>query len=120
MSRGVYKAAGYEEENGKKPIQNLVPKKYKLLFGDVNPSLNQQGDIFLLHKDTALLKERGLSFFLLRCKRDEAQPFMEWVVETILPPEVQKLASTIEEKDAVIALMNDNLQGRDNQIQAIK
>ena len=34
--------------------------------------------------------------------------------------EVQKLASTIEEKDAVIALMNDDLKGRDNQIKAIK
>ena len=28
-----------------------------------------------------------------------AEPFMEWVVETILPWEVRKLASTIEEKD---------------------
>ena len=45
---------------------------------------------------------------------------MEWVVDTVLPREVQKLASTIEEKDSVIALMNDDLQGCDNQIQAIK
>ena len=45
---------------------------------------------------------------------------MEWVVETVLPRKVQKLASTIEEKDAVIALMNDDLQGRDDQTQAIK
>ena len=42
VSRDVYKAIGYEEENGKKVIQNLVPKKYKLRFGDVNPSLNQR------------------------------------------------------------------------------
>ena len=45
---------------------------------------------------------------------------MEWVVDTVLPREVQKLASNIEEKDSVIALMNDDLQGGDNQIQAIK
>ena len=45
---------------------------------------------------------------------------MEWVVETVLRQEVQKLASTIEEKDAVIALMNDDLKGRDNQIKTIK
>ena len=44
---------------------------------------------------------------------------MEWVVETVLPREVRKLTSAIEEKDAVIALMNDDLQVRDNQIQAI-
>ena len=45
---------------------------------------------------------------------------MEQVVETVLPREVRKLTSTIKKKDAVIALMNDNLQGRDDQIQAIK
>ena len=41
VSRDVYKATGYEEENGEKAIQNLVSKNYKLRFGDVNPSLNQ-------------------------------------------------------------------------------
>ena len=45
---------------------------------------------------------------------------MEWVVETVLSREVRKLASTIEGKDAVIVLMNDDLQGRDDQVQAIK
>ena len=45
---------------------------------------------------------------------------MEWVVETFLPGEVRKLASATEEKDAVITLVNDDLQYRDNQIQAIK
>ena len=45
---------------------------------------------------------------------------MECAVETVLPREVRKLASTIEGKDAVIVLMNDDLQGRDDEIQAIK
>ena len=31
VSRDVYMAFGYEEESGKKAIQNLVPNKYKLL-----------------------------------------------------------------------------------------
>ena len=33
-------------------------------------------------------------------------------METVLPREVQKLASAIEEKDAAIALLNDDLQNR--------
>ena len=85
VSRDVYKAIGYEEENGKKAIQNLVPKKYKLHFGGVYPSLNKHEDTFLLHKDTALLKEPGLYCFLLSCKRDEAKPLMKWVAEIVLP-----------------------------------
>ena len=42
------------------------------------------------------------------------------VLETVLPQEVRKLTSTIEEKDAALALKNNDLQCRDNQIQAIK
>ena len=34
ISRDIYKAIGYEEESGKKAIQNLVPNEYKLSFGD--------------------------------------------------------------------------------------
>ena len=94
----------------KKTIQNLVPNKYKLRFGDVNPSLNQREDIFLLRKDTVLLKKSGLYCFLLICKRDEAEPFMEWAVEKVFPREVRKLASAIEEKDVAIALLNDEIK----------
>ena len=46
--RDVYMAIGYEEENSKKAIQNLVPKKYKRCFGDVKPSLSRRDDIFPL------------------------------------------------------------------------
>ena len=77
MEKNVYLAIGYKEGNGKRTIQNLVPKNYKLRFGDVNPSLNQREDIFPLHKDAALLKEPGLYCFLLRCKKPKAKPFME-------------------------------------------
>ena len=81
VSRDVYKAIGYEKENGKKSIQNLV---YKLRFGDINSWLNQREDIFPLHKDTVLLKEPGLHRFLLHCKKSKAEQFMVWVVETVL------------------------------------
>ena len=80
----------------------------------------QWEDILLLHKDTVLLKELGLYCFLLRCKRDEAESFMEWAVETVLQREVWKLASAIEEKDGALALLSDDLQYRDNQIQGIQ
>ena len=39
-----------------------------------------------------------------------AEPFMEWAVETVLPREVRKLPSVIKEKDAALALLNDDLQ----------
>ena len=45
---------------------------------------------------------------------------MEWAVETLLPREVRKLASAIEEHELTIALLNDDLQERDNRIQAIQ
>ena len=77
VSRDVYKAIGYEEGNGKKAIQNLVPNKSKLRFGDAKFSLNQREDIFPLHKDKVLLNEPGLYCFLSRCKKSEAEPFME-------------------------------------------
>ena len=42
-----------------------------------------------------------------------AKPFREWVVETVLSREIQKLTSAIEEKYAALA-------HRDNQMQALK
>ena len=46
VSRDVYRALGYEEENGKKAIQNLVPNKYKLRFGDAVIDM-KEADILL-------------------------------------------------------------------------
>ena len=54
-----------------------------------------------------LLKESGLYFFLLRHIKAKTEPLMEW--ETALPQKVRKLASVIEENDAVLALTNDDL-----------
>ena len=103
-------AIGYKQENGKKAIQNLVPNKHKMRFGDVNPSLNQREDIFSLHKGTVLLKEPGLYCFLLRCKRIETELFMEWVEERVLPREVRTLASAIEEKDNQIQALESKIE----------
>ena len=98
--KDVYEAIGYDKENGVKVIQWLVPEKYKIRFGDAQADLEEGVDnSFHTQPNTMLLKERGLYCFLLRCKRDETEPFMEWVVETVLPREVRKLASVIEEKD---------------------
>ena len=41
-------------------------------------------------------------------------------METVLPREVQKLASAIEEKDAAIALLNDDLQNREYEDAALQ
>ena len=120
LSKDVYEAIGYEKEDGVKAIHQLVPKKYKIQFGDAQVDLECVDYSVHTQPNIILLKEPGLYCFLLRYKRDEAKPFMEWVVETVLPREVRKLASTIEKKDVEIALMNDDLQERDNQIQAIK
>ena len=49
-----------------------------------------------------------------------ADPFMELAVETVLPREVRKLTSAIKEKDAALALLTDDLQDCDNQIQALE
>ena len=40
-------------------------------------------------------------------------------METVLPQQDWKSASAIEEKDATLALVHDDLRNRDNQIQAI-
>ena len=120
VSKDVYESIGYEKEDEVKVIQRLVPKKYKIQFGNTQADLEGVDNCVHTQPNIILLKEPGLYCFLLRCKRDQAEPFIEWVVETVLPREDRKLASTIEEKDAVVALMNDDLQDRDNQIQAIK
>ena len=67
--------------------------------GDAQNILRAEVDTDLLRTYIVLLKEPGLYCFLMRCKKSRAKPFMEWVVETVLPREVQKLALVIKEKD---------------------
>ena len=76
------------------------PEKYKIRFGDTQVDLEESLDNpVYTQPNTMLLKEPFLYCFLLRCKKPKAEPFMEWVVETVLPQEVRKLASAIEEED---------------------
>ena len=49
VSRDIYKAIRYKEESGKEAIQNLVPNKYKLHFGDAVIDMKEM-DI-CLHRD---------------------------------------------------------------------
>ena len=114
VSKDVYEAIGYNKENGVKVIQRLVPEKYKIRFGDAQVDLEGVENPIHTQANTMLLKKPDIYCIFLRCKRDEPEPFMEWVVETVLLQEVRKLASTIKERDTVIALMNDG------QIQVIK
>ena len=41
-------------------------------------------------------------------------------MKTLSPREARKLASAIKKRDEPVALLNDDLQDRDNQVQAIK
>ena len=111
ISRDVYEAVGYDEQSGVQAIQRIVPKKYRRRFGDLLVKNDQ------LHHNTVLLKEAGLYCFLMRCKRPEAEPFMEWVCEEVLPREVRKLVAVVEEKqraidgrDMYIARLDDDLK----------
>ena len=88
ISQDVYTAVGYDKENGVKIMQRLVPEKYKMRFGDTMIDMIEVDKNVHLYPDTVLLKEKGLYCFLLRCKRDEIEPFMEWVVEAVLPQKV--------------------------------
>ena len=110
VSKDVYEAIGYEKEDGAKAIQRLIPEKYKIRFGDAQVDLGGVDNSVHTLPNTLLMKEPGLYCFLLRCKKDETEPFMEWNFETVLPREVRKLASAVEEKDAAIALLNDDLR----------
>jgi len=65
ISRDVYEAVGYDEQSGVQAIQRIVPKKYRIRFGDLLVKNDQ------LHHNTVLLKEAGLYCFLLRCKKQE-------------------------------------------------
>ena len=54
-----------------------------------------------------MLKEAGLYCFLLRCGKPEADPFLDWVCEEVLPRETRKLAAELEEKNAQLAESQD-------------
>ena len=66
----VYKAVGYDRENGEKVIQSLVPMNYKLRFGDVDISPKGGEEIFPHStKHGFFLKKRVSIHFCYACKK---------------------------------------------------
>ena len=106
----VSRAIGYvDDNNGRRSIKRHVPQKYTMQFEDVKDIVERLVRSDVPQDDAIQLKEPCLYCFLLRCKKPKVEPFIEWTVETVLPRDVRKLASLIEEKDAALALLNDDL-----------
>ena len=102
----VSRAVGYnDDDNTRRAVRIHIPGRCRMRLEDAQNILRAEVNIDLrLRQDIVLLKESGLYCFLLRCKKPRAEPFMEWVVETVLPREVRKLASAIEQKDNQIQI----------------
>ena len=95
----VSRAVGYnDDDHARRALRTHVLGKYRMRLGDAQNVLRREVDIDFVKEDMVLLKEPGLYCFLFRCKKPKAEPFMEWVVETVLPREVRKLTSVIEER----------------------
>ena len=100
-------AIGYNEDTYRKALIRFVPEKYKIIY----ENLKNLGVVRLINNrvnptrlktpknNIIFLTEPGLYCLLLRSKMEKAEPFMEWVVETILPKEVRQLTKEMEEKD---------------------
>ncbi len=93
-----------ENSDTKRRATDTTIMRYK----DVKTELNCQVRAHLPQDDQVLLTEAGLNCFLLRCKMEKADPFMEWVCEEVVPREVRKPAAEIEEKESQLALLNDD------------
>ena len=89
-------------------------------LGDVEIDLQWVLKSEHLHPDTVLLKEPGVYCFLLRCNKVEAEPFMDWVVETVLSREERKLSQKLEEHHRRTTQLQQVVEDRDNRIQAIE
>ena len=89
-------------------------------LGDVKTDLQWVLKSEQLHPDTVLLKEPGVYCFLLRCNKAEAEPFMDWVVETVLPREVRKLSQKLEEHHGRTTQLQQAVEDCDNRIQTIQ
>ena len=114
MAIDVSRAIGYvDDDNGRRAVKRHVPQKYMMRFEDVKDTVKRHVRSDVPQDDAILLKESDHHCFLLRCKMPGAEPFMEWVVETVLPQEVRKLGSAIEIKNAALA-------HRDGQIEPLE
>ena len=127
VANDVWRAVGYDRDFGLKQMQRLVPKRYKMRLGDALPDMEGVDKCVHTQPNTVLLKEAGLYCFLLRCGKPEADSFMEWVCEEVLPREVRKLAAAVQEKDKIIdekdaklALLNDDLTESENLVRELE
>ena len=127
VASDVWRAIGYDRKAGVQAIQRLVPEKYKMRLGDACVDLEGVLRSEYTQPNTVLLKEPGLYCFLLRCGKPEAEPFMEWACEEVLPREVRKLAGEIDaerhkvqEKDMQLALLNDDLTESENLVRELE
>ena len=85
----VSRVTGYADDNNeRKAIKRHVPHKYGMRFENVKNTVERHVQSDVPQDDAILLKESGICCFLLRCNIPKIKPFMEWVVETLLPQEV--------------------------------
>ena len=101
-------------------MQRLVPRKHRMRLGDVKIDFQGIPKSGYTQPNTVLLKEPGVYCFLLRCNKAEAEPFMDWVVETMLPREVRKFSQKLEEHHRRTTQLQQAAEDRDNRIQAIE
>ena len=107
----VSRAIGYvNDNNGRRAFKRHLPQKYMKRFEDIKDIMKRHVRLDVPQDDAILLKEPGLYCSLLRRKMPSAEAFMEWVVEAVLPLEVRKLASDIEEKDAELPHRDDPIE----------
>ena len=101
-------------------VLRFVPRKYRMRLGDVKIDFQDVLKSEYTQPNTVLLKEPGVYCFLLRCNKAEAEPFMDWVVETVLPRELRKLSQKLEEHHRRTTQLQQAVEDRDNRIQAIE
>ena len=107
----VSRAIGYADgNNSKRAIKRHFSQKCMIRFEDVKDTVERQVQSDVPEDDAILLKVPGSYCVFLRWKMSKTEPFLEWVVETVLPREVRKLALVIEEKDRTITLLTDDLR----------
>ena len=101
MAIDVSRAIGYvDDDNGRRAVKRHVPQKYMMRFEDVKDTVKRHVRSDVPQDDAILLKESDHHCFLLRCKMPGAEPFMEWVVETVFPQEVRKLGTSTRNFEA--------------------
>ena len=113
MSRAI----GYaDDNNGRRAIKMHVLQKYILRFEDVKDIVERHFHPDVPRDDAILLKGPGLYCVPWWCKMPKAEPFMEWVIEAVLPRDVRKLISAVEENDNQIHALEHRTEAHQQKI----